>query len=194
MIVRLDKYAVKDAVEALTINHQNALKVPNVQNKLVHDDFIYQDIILTKKQPKVTIKPIQIPLKNTIYTYKKNTNICLIVRSKKFLTEDQTTYLTSKNIEVQQLDDANEKYFKNNQIVDFMRKYALILVEDRIYENVRKNNYREFIKKKRLPFPINVEEITNKDNQNKLDEILQSVILCKTQGPLHSIHVFFYYY
>ncbi len=41
MIVRLDKYAVKDAVEALTINHQNALKVPNVQNKLVHDDFIY---------------------------------------------------------------------------------------------------------------------------------------------------------
>lgn len=61
----------------------------------------------------------------------------------------------------------------------------MVVVEDRVFEPVRKRGYKEFMNKRILPFPIS---IGDKDVfLGKLDEVLASVVLVKTVGPMHSI-------
>ena len=159
---------------------------------LKFDDFIYLDILLTQKLPTVTIKPILINLPEKIFYKEFKSKTALIVSDLKavqFLTskEEDRKLLEARDVKVFDMETFKAKFLAEKKMTVFLATYSVVVVEDRIFEAVRKRAYKEFMNKRVLPYPI---EIGDKEVfLGKLDEVLGSVVLVKTVGPMHSIRL-----
>jgi hypothetical protein len=104
-----------------------------------------------------------------------------------FLTkkEEDRKLLEARDVKVFDMETFKEKFVRDKKMGVFLATYCVVVVEDRVFEPVRKRGYKEFMNKRILPFPIS---IGDKDVfLGKLDEVLASVVLVKTVGPMHSI-------
>jgi len=115
----------------------------------------------------------------------------MIVKDEKSFKNEQTKDIFAKlGIDIMTYEDYNTKITSQgaSKVVEFIRKQNLILVEAKIYESIRKRNYREFIKKKTLPYPVSLRK-SNEDLSKELEKVLSSVVLVKMVGPMHTYRV-----
>lgn len=182
MIVQIDKYQVKTAIEALKYKHQKSVEE---EISLKYDDFIYLDILLTQQLPNVTIKPILIPLKHKIFERSMKSSISLLVRDSTKLKTKQKEILAKAQIDQIDLQHFKDKFLNEKKVKEFLRRYPMCLVEDKIFEFIRKRCYKDFLNKKTMPYPVNIPKQV--EDWEGLTSTLSSVILVKTKGPMHSI-------
>jgi ribosome biogenesis protein UTP30 len=193
-VLKVDKYQVKKAIKAL-ITHYNNTKNKN-QLLDSNDDFIYLEIILSEVPTQYSIRPLQIKLPVPIYSPENQSRFCVFSRDPQREFKDKIQDLNVPCIgKVVGYTKLVKKY---PQFVDrrkLFHEFDLFFCDYRLYNLLRKPTGKVFYSGKKIPFPIDCENVPahlkdqHKDYQSYLNSLADCTYFSMGNGPVYTVKV-----
>lgn len=193
-VLKLDKYQVKKAIKAL-ITHYNNNKN---SHKLLDsgDDFIYLEIILSEVPTQYSIRPLQIKLPTPIYTPENQSRFCVFSRDPQRAYKDKIQDLNVPCVEkVIGYTKLVKKYPQFADRRKLFHEFDLFFCDYKLYNLLRKPTGKVFYQGKKIPFPIDCENVPahlkeeHKDYQSYLNGLADYTYFSMGNGPVYTVKV-----
>lgn len=191
----IDKNLVKKAVKAL-LAHAEKSKEGKFNLLDTGDDFIYLEIVMSQVPSKHSIKPIQVKLPVPIYGAQFQSKFAIISQDPQRAFKDKI-----QDLEIPSIAKVigYTKLIKNHpQYVDKRKlayEYDLFFCDYKIYNLLRKPTGKAFYERKKIPFPIDCQEVpehlkeeypTYQDYLNSLGDYTYFVM---GNGPVYTVKI-----
>ncbi|CAD8144874.1 unnamed protein product [Paramecium pentaurelia] len=182
-LVVLDQKQIKKAINAL-LKYRESTHTDNILD--IKDDFIYLEIVLNKLPIKYSLRPVQIKLPNAIYNQEMNSKFCIISTNPQRQFKDQICEFDIPLIQkVIGYGKLNKKYPTYTDKRKLFYEYDQFFCDQRIYGNLAKGLGKIFYERKKIPFPINCENIT----QEALNDLSNSTYFIQGNGPVYTVKI-----
>ncbi|CAD8048444.1 unnamed protein product [Paramecium primaurelia] len=182
-LVVLDQKQIKKAINAL-LKFRESTHTDNILD--IKDDFIYLEIVLNKLPIKYSLRPVQIQLPNAIYNQEMNSKFCIISTNPQRQFKDQICEFDIPLIQkVIGYGKLNKKYPTYTDKRKLFYEYDLFFCDQRIYGNLAKGLGKIFYDRKKIPYPINCENIT----QEALNELQNFTYFIQGNGPVYTVKI-----
>jgi hypothetical protein len=104
-LVQVDKYAVRDAIEALRGFHEDMAELKDHTGR--RDDLVELVITISKVLAKVTLKPIKVPVVHAIHTPEQKGLSCMLHRDNNKKIEGMKGFFSANRVQVGLYNDAD---------------------------------------------------------------------------------------
>jgi hypothetical protein len=187
--LQLDKKQVQKAVKCLKTVVLNKYKDNTNLLADEKDEFFYLNFIFSKLPFKYSVRPINIPLPNSLYDAKFNTRVCLFVKDPRSDFKDLEIEFPFK-VKVLDIQKLKIKYSRFQDRRNLIKQYDLFLCDFRIYMLLKKLLGKPFYAAKKYPQPIKL-DYSNKEQI--VTEVVSHVEKCTTfymtHGPNYSVKI-----
>jgi len=179
----LDKIQVLKAVKAVkdivAKRHQNSLDILSNED----EELIYLNFVCGKLPLKYSLRPVNIPLQNSINGINFNTRICLFVKDPKadFKGLEIDFPFKVKVIDIQNL---KMKYSRFQDRRNLLKQFDLFLCDYKIYFVLKKLLGKPFYVHRKYPVPIKLNYENKEEIKNEIvNHVEKSGVFYMTNGP-----------
>jgi ribosome biogenesis protein UTP30 len=153
------------------------------------EEFFYINFIFSKFPYKYSVRPVNVPVPNSLYGSQFNTTVCLFVKDPRSDFKDLGIEFPFK-VKVLDIQKLKLKYSRFEERRNLLKQFDLFLCDFRIYMLLKKLLGKPFYTAKKYPVPIKL-DYTN--NQSILNEVTSHVENCSnyymTHGPNYSMKI-----
>ena len=196
--LNLDSSLVAKAFALVKQLHAKSNQNSNDLLTLNDNPFLYMTILVNELPTKMHIKPVSIPVTNSVYGPDFNTR-CFFITTNQFKAENKEMLREFKGTwKFVSYEKFGKNYHEYKDRLALLKEYDLFFCDARIYSILKKHCGAHFYRKKKYPLPVDfsdvVEEKTEKIAEKSLALILESLLNKKTSfvqgnGPEYGVRV-----
>ena len=155
-----------------------------------NEEFLYLNFVFGKLPFKFSLRPVNIPLTNSIYDSEKfNTRICIFVKDPRSAFKELEVYsqfpFKIKVIDVKKL---KEKYSRFQERKNLLKDYELFLCDQKIYMMLKKLLGKPFYVNKKYPVALKMDYSKPDEIKNAiLNHVEKSSKFYTTHGPNYTV-------
>mmetsp|Transcript_26316 Transcript_26316/g.30488 ORF Transcript_26316/g.30488 Transcript_26316/m.30488 type:complete len:360 (+) Transcript_26316:31-1110(+) len=187
-VVQVDKTQLKEAVKALLSHYEDLKRKLDLMH--LNHDFINLEITVSKGLEAYYIKPIQISIPYPIYKPEYGTIIGVIAKD-----GDKIIKQPPKIPMLNTVTGVGNLLKEKKELKKFVRENNLYYCDHKIYNLLKKKTNKVFFQKKRIPYPIDTENVPSflksdfKTHEDYLKDLSQHTYFCIGNGPTFSLKI-----
>jgi len=190
LLPQLDKALIKKAIsnlkDLILARYKDNLNLLQSEN----EEFLYLNFVFGKLPFKFSLRPVNIPLKNSIYDSEKfNTRVCIFVKDPRSAFKELSIYselpFKVKVIDVKKL---KEKYSRFNERRNLLKEYEIFLCDQKIYMLLKKLLGKPFYAQKKYPLALKLDYSHPEEIKNQIvSHVEKSSKFYMTHGPNYTV-------
>jgi hypothetical protein len=190
LLPQLDKALIKNAItnlKNLVLNrYKDNLNLLQSEN----EEFLYLNFVFGKLPFKFSLRPVNIPLKNSIYDAEKfNTRVCIFVKDPRSAFKELPIYsqfpFKVKVIDIKKL---KEKYSRFQDRRNLLKDYEIFLCDQKIYMMLKKLLGKPFYVHKKYPVALKLDYTQPEEIKNMIvSNVENSTKFYITHGPNYTV-------
>ena len=170
LLSKLDKTLIKNAIsnvkDIILARYKDNLNLLQSEN----EEFLYLNFVFGKLPFKFSLRPVNIPLTNSIYDSEKfNTRVCIFVKDPRSAFKELSMYselpFKVKVIDVKKL---KEKYSRFNERRNLLKDYEIFLCDQKIYMLLKKLLGKPFYVQKKYPVALKLDYTKPEEIKNQI--------------------------
>jgi len=164
--------------------------------QMTKNPFLYLTVLVNELPSKVHVKPVQLPLKHSLYGPDFNSR-CFFITTNAFKQDNKQLLRDLKNPwKFVSYDQFRNKYHEYKDRLSLLKEYDLFFCDARIYSILKKHCGVHFYRQKKYPCPVDFstfmthgnEQVSEKDLRNVLAGIVEKkTYFVQGNGPEYGV-------
>jgi ribosome biogenesis protein UTP30 len=154
----LDSNLIKNAIKCLKKIILDKYKDNLNLLQSEQEEFVYLNFVFGKLPFKFSLRPVNIPLKNSIYGEKYNSRVCIFVKDPSSAFKELEIYKSFPfKVKVIDIEKLKTKYSRFQERRNLLKEYELFLCDQKIYMLLKKHLGKPFYVQKKYPVPLKLD-------------------------------------